>query len=191
MRLIALLGSLALLVGCANNMQGGLRAYNAGRYDEAYSLWLPRANAGDPAAQYNMGLLWAQGLSVNTPRNADRAGEYFFLSARQGFVLAMARLAEYQLSRNNPDAALSWLMLAARWNDPTAIAMLNRMGAPIPSPDLAMAQQQAQANAHASIALITACVVARACGAPQSAPGMTCRARQMPDVDGNLVYRCQ
>jgi len=144
--------ALSGLGGCTTGVQRGFNAYNAGRYEEAYARWLPLANAGDPAAQYNMGLLWAQGLSVSTPRNADRAGEYFFLSARQGFVMAMAPLAEYQLSKSNPDAALNWLMLAARWNDQTAVAALNRMGAPIPSPDLAIAQQQAQANTQASIA---------------------------------------
>lgn len=184
---IALLG----LGACATGTQRGFAAYNAGRYEEAYAQWLPMANAGDAAAQYNMGLLWQQGLSIHTPRNADRTGEYFFLSARQGFVQAMAPLADYQLSKNQPDAALSWLMLAARWNDQAAIVMLNRMGAPIPQPDLAIAQQQAQANTQASIMLITACVVARACGAPAQTPGVTCRARPMPDVNGNLVYRCQ
>lgn len=184
---IALIG----LSGCATGVQRGFSAYNAGRYEEAYAQWLPMANAGDAAAQYNMGLLWQQGLSVQTPRNPDRAGDYFFLAARQGFVTAMAPLAEYQLSKNQPDAALTWLMLAARWNDQTAIVMLNRMGAPIPQPDLAIAQQQAQANMQASIMLVTACVVARACGAPVQTPAVTCRAQQMRDVNGNLVYRCQ
>lgn len=184
---IALLG----VGGCTTPLRQGIAAYNAGRYDEAYAYWMPMANNGDATAQYNVGLLWQQGLSVHTPRNPDRAGEYFFLAARQGLVMAMAPLAEYQLSRNHPDAALSWLMLAARWHDQAAIATLRRMGAPIPEPDLAIAQQQAQANAQATIALVVACAVARSCGVPQQGPGLTCRPEPMRDVGGNLVYRCR
>lgn len=191
-RLRAVVALLCLLTsGCVDQVQQGFVAYSAGRYDEAHSRWLPLANAGNAAAQYNMGLLWARGQSASTPRNMDRAGEYFFLAARQGFVQAMAPLAEYQLSKGNPDAALSWLMLAARWNDPMAIGMLNQMRAPVPPPDLALAHQQAQANAQANLALLTACLIASSCGPQGAAPQTTCRARQMPDVNGNLVYRCQ
>lgn len=169
-------------------------AYNSGKYDEAYARWLPLANAGDATAEHNMGVLWSQGLSSQTPRNLDRAAEYFALAARQGLVESMAPLAEYQLSKNQPETALGWLNLAARWNDPQAIAMLQRMGAPVPAADLAMARQQAQAQSDATMGYALGCALAGGCGVrPQLPPPQKVRpfdCRPTGTYWGKTDYHC-
>ena len=156
-------------------LQRGVEAYNSGNYDEAARKWTGIAQAGDARAQYNMGLLWAEGLG-STPRDPNQAMEWFLKAANQGFVPAMVALARVQLATDQPDPALSWLNLAARWNDATAIGMLGSMGAPVPQPDLFAAQQQANAQA----AYLIGCLAAGGCAASPST---------LPVRAGRAIYR--
>lgn len=86
-------------------------------------------------AQYNVALLWEQGLG-RTPKNTDQAAAWFLRSARQGYPPAMVRLAGIQSSLGNEEPAISWLNLAARWGDQTAISELRRKSLPVPQSDL-------------------------------------------------------
>ena len=45
------------LAGCVTN--AGESAYNRGNFKEAYNHWLPLAVAGDPIAQYSLGVLYS------------------------------------------------------------------------------------------------------------------------------------
>lgn len=95
-RLAAAAAVALVLSGCAGmqrDVGAGLRAYNAGLYDEAYRRWQPAAQAGNPDAQFNMGLLWQQGLSANTPKNPDQAAQYFYAAAQQGHIRGMLSTA--------------------------------------------------------------------------------------------------
>lgn len=129
------------LESCALQQNAGVAAFNAGQYDEAATHWNEPARKGEPNAQYNLGLLWKDGLG-STPHNPAKAAEWFLLAARQGQVQAMVELARYQLDLSEPEAALSWLNMAARWNNPDSIAILRQLSAPVPPPDLYQAQQQ-------------------------------------------------
>lgn len=129
------------LGGCANGVNQGLTHYNAGQYDQAAARWNTLAQQGDPAAQNNVGLLLKDGLG-STPKDLNQAAYWFLQSARQGLPIAMVNLAKVQLESNQPDPALSWLNMAARWNDAEAIGILRSMSAPVPAPDLYQAQQQ-------------------------------------------------
>lgn len=91
----------------------GLAAYNAGDHETAYARWLPKAQAGDSAAQNNMGLLFSEGLSTNTPQNDEMAASYFLAAARQGHTTAMRNLAQLQIRSGQPEVAATWLNLAA------------------------------------------------------------------------------
>ena len=44
--------------------QEGFDAYNKGDYKKAYEVWLPLAMIGDASAQYNLGVLHAEGNDV-------------------------------------------------------------------------------------------------------------------------------
>jgi TPR repeat protein len=130
-----------LFSGCANqNIDLGVNAYNKGDFDLAASYWNPIAKKGNPVAQYNLGLLWEQGLG-RTPKNKTEAANWFLLSARQGYVPAMVSLGKIQKEYGLNDAAISWLNLAARWGSIDAIKELKSWGKPVPPADLLATQQ--------------------------------------------------
>lgn len=133
---------LAMALGaCTSGVNRGLTHYNAGQFDQAAGEWNSLAQQGDAAAQNNLGLLWQSGLG-STPRDLNQAASWFLLSAQQGLPIAMVNLAKVQLELNQPVPALTWLNMAARWNNVEAIGLLSQMGAPVPAPDLYQAQQQ-------------------------------------------------
>lgn len=108
----AVAGSAPLLT-CKGSTAKGLTAYNAGKYDEALCHWLPKARAGDAAAQNNLGVLFENGLTTLTPRSDEQAAEWYLLAARQSYALAMHNLARVQTRLGHADSAQSWLSLAA------------------------------------------------------------------------------
>lgn len=192
---------------CASQTEMGVRAYASGNYSKAYERWAPAAAAGDAVANYNMGLLWQAGLAPQTPRDPQKAGEFFMRAANLGLPMAMGLAADYALSKSNTDAALTWLNLGARWSDPGSLERLQRLGAPVPSPDLAAAQQQATAaqqqvkatNAYV-LGQAIGCAISGGCAGPAPAtqpaaqapsPPITCRAGMLKDYRGNPVYRCK
>ncbi len=70
------------------------KAYDAflnGRYEEAIAIWLPLANSGDAAAQFNMGVMYANGLGVD--RDMSVAMDWWEAAARQLHVRAAHNLA--------------------------------------------------------------------------------------------------
>lgn len=70
------------------------KAYDAflgGRYEEAIAIWLPLATAGDAPAQFNMGVMYANGLGVD--RDMGVAMDWWEAAARQLHVRAAHNLA--------------------------------------------------------------------------------------------------
>ncbi len=124
----------------------GVNAYNQGNYDLAAKYWNPLAKQGNYIAQYNLGLLWEQGFG-STPLNKAEASQWFLLSAQQGYVPAMVRLAKIQKEKGYEDAAISWFNLAARWGDTNAIRELQSWGQPVPNADLLLEQRYRDAIA--------------------------------------------
>ena len=124
-----------LFAGCANPVKMGADAFERGEFDKAAAYWNPLAKAGNPYAEYNLGLLWEDGLG-STPRNPAEASQWYFRSAKQGYVPAMVRLANIQRQMGHDEAALSWLVLAARWGNNDAITALAAWNKSIPPADL-------------------------------------------------------
>ena len=132
---------LFFFLGCASqNINLGASAYNNGDYNLAAKYWNPLAKQGNYVAQYNLGLLWEQGLG-STPLNKNEASQWFLLSAQQGYVPAMVRLARIQKENGYEEAALSWFNLAARWGNTDATTALRSWGKYVPQADLLAAQQ--------------------------------------------------
>lgn len=142
---------LICLSACASNLEVGNSHFANGQYDQAAMMWNPLALDGDPSAQYNVGLLWEYGLG-STPLNREEAFGWYLRSAQQGLVDGMVKVAEYQLSIGEIDAAVSWLNLAARWGNQAAVNNLAAMSRPVPQPDLLAAQQYAQQQQNAALA---------------------------------------
>lgn len=101
--------------GHAQDLQRGTRAYNLGDYATALKEWRPLAERGDSRAQYNLGLMFAQGRGVK--RDYAEAAKWFEKAARRGHLRAAYNLAFRYLKGEglprDPRAAAYWLQLAA------------------------------------------------------------------------------
>lgn len=162
----ALLFSTPVLAG---NNKGG-EAFNAGDYATAISEWTSAARRGDARAPYNLGVLYENGLA-NLPRDVNQAMSWYLLGARRGDLPSMVAIGRTQIAAGLTVDGLSWLNLAARWNDSDAIEMLQRLNQPIPEPDLLIAKRQADDQAAAMLGYSLGCALAGGCAANQ--PGTT------------------
>ncbi|MBM3518493.1 MAG: hypothetical protein FJX56_11640 [Alphaproteobacteria bacterium] len=94
----------------------GVRAYEDGDYEGAYREWLPLAEAGDPAAERNLGLLYRKGLGV--PQDFVAAAIWYHRAAERGLARAQANLAVFYLRGQGVAQdlveATRWFELAAR-----------------------------------------------------------------------------
>ena len=100
----------------------GLRSYETGDYFTAYKEWLPLAEAGDPAAQRNLGHLYRLGRGVT--KDFVKAVGWYRKPAEQGFSRAQANLGNmYLLGQGvpkDPATAARWFGRAAKQNHPIA-----------------------------------------------------------------------
>jgi TPR repeat protein len=95
MRKPALIGAMAaLLLGSSHALAGpwedGMVAYNRGDYVPAIRLFRPLAEAGNPKAQNQIGLMYRKG--EGTAQSPARAFMWFSLAARRGDAKARAEL---------------------------------------------------------------------------------------------------
>ena len=139
-KIISSLFAVALLAGCAS-MDQGLTAYNRGDYRAAEQHWAAAAARGDATAQYNLGMVTENGAGRQA-KDPVGAARWYAMSAQNGYVPAMVRLAAIQKQYGDAAAAESWLSLAARWGDQNAVQMLHSWGKPVPQPDLLYAHQR-------------------------------------------------
>ena len=101
------------------NIKAGNTAYAAGDYETAMSLWLPEAEAGDRVAQFNVGLLYAQGNGVEA--DPAIAAEWYRQSADQDFYRAQYYLAELY-ENETPQTVNNFVALATgsvEWTEPS------------------------------------------------------------------------
>ena len=68
----------------AGALEDGHDAYDAKHYQQAYALWKPLAEAGNADAQYNLGLLYMNGLGVE--KNERLALMWFTRAGQQGLA---------------------------------------------------------------------------------------------------------
>ena len=84
----------AFLLGSGNALAGpwedGMVAYNRGDYLPAIRLFRPLAEAGNPKAQNQIGLMYRKG--EGTAQSPARAFMWFSLAARRGDAKAKAEL---------------------------------------------------------------------------------------------------
>lgn len=88
----AVIASMALVPARADTApDAGTEAFRAGDYAAALTAWKSLAEAGDPSAQFNVGVLHDEGLG--TDRNTDEARRWWKLAAEQGLPEAHHNLA--------------------------------------------------------------------------------------------------
>jgi hypothetical protein len=70
----------------------GMAAYKRGDYATALKKWRPPAEAGDATAQYNLGVMYAEGQGV--PQDDEEAAKWFRKAAEQGDADAQCTLGK-------------------------------------------------------------------------------------------------
>ncbi|MEM7407823.1 MAG: tetratricopeptide repeat protein [Pseudomonadota bacterium] len=72
----------------------GYAAFQAGRFDDAMKLWEPLAEAGDARAQFNLGVMHAEGRGTgHSGRNMRKAAGWWRRAGAQGHTRALHNLA--------------------------------------------------------------------------------------------------
>lgn len=66
----------------AGPYEDGVAAYDRSEYSTALQLWLPLAQQGHPAAQFNIGILYEKGLGVAS--DLGEAARWYLKAAQQG-----------------------------------------------------------------------------------------------------------
>ena len=99
----------------AQNLQGGIEAYEKGDYELALREFLPLAEKGDAEAQFNLGLMYHNGEGVAQDQAA--AARWYGLAAEQGDAPAQHNLGLMYLDGEgvalNRGEALKWFRQAA------------------------------------------------------------------------------
>ena len=113
----------------ATPLDDGVEALEQGDYSTAFKLFKPLAEAGDQAAQNNLGVLYREGKGVS--QNYAEALRWFQRSADQGsawgqYNLGMAYEYGFGVSQNNQEA-LRWYRLSADQGDSAAQTALGFM----------------------------------------------------------------
>lgn len=131
-----------------SSTEPGRAAFAAGDYAGAMAVWLPLAENGDAHAQFNIGLLYDEGLG--TVASPDDARKWWRMAATQGLVEADHNLAllEIDLASQDPakgdlDAALLHLRRAADANHLRAkytLGKLHELGLGVPQDPTASAE---------------------------------------------------
>ncbi|MEC9345341.1 MAG: tetratricopeptide repeat protein [Pseudomonadota bacterium] len=93
--LLALLVALAGAGAHADVAADAFDAAQSGNYTRAMALWLPLAEDGDANAQYNVGVLFDEGLGTGVDHAAAR--DWWQKAADQGLPVAMHNLALLEL----------------------------------------------------------------------------------------------
>jgi len=121
-RLLVCFLAFAAPIAAAGDFEAGVAAARAGDYRRALREWKPLAEAGRRDAQFNLGLLYENGLGV--PKNAAAAAGWYRRAAEQDDREAQAYLAEMYANglgvRRNDAEALRWYRRAAELGHPAA-----------------------------------------------------------------------
>ena len=95
--------------------QQGLEATKRGDYQTAFKLWLPLAEQGDASAQFNLGVMYHNGLGVK--QDDVEAVKWYRKAAEQGYADAQANLgSSYSAGRGvrqDYTKAVKWFKKAA------------------------------------------------------------------------------
>lgn len=106
-----------------------MEAYQDQDYRAAITLWTSIAGFGHAAAQYNLGVVHARGLSV--PKNMSIASNWWRAAANQGNVDAQYNLGLLYATGNgvemSMEKAVHWWQKAASTGDPAAQFNLGMM----------------------------------------------------------------
>jgi len=104
----------SILLGCSDYQQAR-SAYAAGDYTKAYQLFQGLSESGDIKAQYDLSLMYIQG--IGTKQNIEQGLVWLNRAAEKGNIEAMLELGvlyqKIDTLENTPQLALYWFEKAA------------------------------------------------------------------------------
>ncbi len=122
-----------------------MAAYEKHDYATAVKEWRPLAEAGDAPTQFNLGLMYLDGVGV--PQNSEQAIEWFRRSADRGYTRAQYNLGSlYAVGRGvrrDLITAHMWMNLCAASGDAKCAAQRDLIAGKMKARDLATAQRRA------------------------------------------------
>ena len=112
---LAVISLLLSSMSWSADLEKGHEAYLSGDYQTAIAEWQPLADEGLAAAQFGLGLLYANGYGV--PLDDNQALKWYLLAAEQGHGEAQCNLAVMHANGwgvpQSNDEAFKWYSLAA------------------------------------------------------------------------------
>jgi len=109
----------ALILGGCSEYDQARRVYVQGRYDDAFGRMLKMAQAGDNRAQYDVAMMYVQG--IGTTKDLELGFGWMIESAKNGNIGAMNELGAIYESgvgaQRNLPVAFQWYRLAAQSDD--------------------------------------------------------------------------
>lgn len=104
-------------------VQQARKAYESGRYEEAFIIVEPLAKMDHPDAEYLLGEMYALGRGVR--QNTEKAVELFTSAASHGCAAAQNRLGQLQMEgKKDYASAMSWFRKAAGQGDALAYSAI-------------------------------------------------------------------
>jgi TPR repeat protein len=148
-----------------SGFQKGLTAYRSGDYATALREWTPLAEQGLDRAQYNLGVMYANGRGV--PQDDKTAVKWYRLAAEQGYAAAQYKLGfMYANGRGvsqDYKTAAKWYTLAAEQGDAYAqfnLGVMYANGRGVPKDDKTavkwyrLAAEQGNVRAQSNLGLM-------------------------------------
>jgi TPR repeat protein len=129
------------------SLDAAMKAWAAGDYHTAAKLLKPRADEGDPEAQFNLGLYYFQGLGGD--RNYAEAAKLFRGAAEQGHVMAANNLGAMNMDgrgipRNLPEAWF-WFAVVAHRGDQAGGVLRDLVASQMTRPQVERARERFEA----------------------------------------------
>ena len=129
-----------------DDFENAADAFEREDYETAYKLILPLAEQGDAYAQFNLGLMYGNGLGV--PQDYKEAEKWYRLSAEQGHPEAQYNLGQmYRIGQGvQQDHVLAhmWWNLSASNGDKGAIKSRNIIETKMTPSQIEKAQEMAR-----------------------------------------------
>ena len=129
------------------SLDSAMKAWAAGDYHAAAKLLKPRADEGDPEAQFNLGLYYFQGLGGD--RNYAEAAKLFRGAAEQGHVMAANNLGAMNMDgrgipRNLPESWF-WFAVVAHRGDQAGGVLRDLVASQMTRPQVEQARERFEA----------------------------------------------
>jgi TPR repeat protein len=140
-----ILMSFLALTGAASDFQTGLTAYQKKDYTAAVKEWRPLAEKGDAPSQFNLGLMYVDGLGV--PQDYNQALSWFERSAQQDYAKAQLNLGAMYAGgkgvKRDYVQAYKWLNICAAKGEQKCVAQRDLVAQKLKPKQLTTAQRLA------------------------------------------------